>query len=403
MYSKCFRLKFYSTSQGVQKAYVKTIAIEALEKSCAHQGLGIIGLRALPQWLYGLTQWGSKPGQHVILFTQALQQLLKGGVPLLDAITTLITMDLSPELKVVACDIAQGLLQGDSFSQCLMKHRQFFDIVYTGLVENGEKRGDYVQALEEALAYLKTREKLRQDLSKAVTYPLILILLSLGLLSFLCAFVLPELVQFIQGFTTDLPFSTRVLIALSHSYEILLTCILGLLFGLFIVGTQGARLSEKIAYWRDKSLLKIPVYGRIFYLRHLSIFFTTLATLSQGGQKLSSAFQVATEQVDNGLMNQQLRHAHTSLVNGKSLDVALKKVQDMPESVLKLIQVGLKSSRLKENLDLIIQDLNAQLNGRVERFVKYLQPCLLLVVGGVFLWIVLSIFLPIYQTLGVME
>lgn len=402
MIDQCFRLKFFSRSQGVQKAFVQTCDLEGLELACADQGLSIVTARHYSSWLYALMQMGSDKGVDIILATQALVQLLKGGIPLHEAMKVLVNMNVSPKIKVMACDLVRSLLQGQSFSQSARHYPKFFDVVYIGLLENAEQRGRYVQALEDALNYLKTRENLRQQMVKAISYPLVLLGMSLGLLSFLCVSVLPELVQFIQSFTTDLPFSTRVLIALSHSYETVLTGTIGILGACILVGIYGEFISRKVTYGRDLLMLRLPVYGQIFYLRHLSIFFTTLAALGQGGQKLSWAFQIATDQMTNNFLKQQFQNAQHSLLQGASLDRALSQVYKMPTYLLKILQVGLKASRLQENLELIIQDLNTQLNRQIERFMAYLQPCLLVIVGGLFLWIVVSIFLPIYQTLGVM-
>ncbi len=334
--------------------------------------------------------------KDLALVTRQLSALLSSGTALSEALSVLGENTGSPEIRSILSRINESVAQGSSLARALEAHPKVFSPFYRGLVGAGEASGSLDKVLPRLADYMETRARIAAEIKAALTYPILMIFVGAGILSFLFAFVIPKITRMFEESQGSLPVITKVLIAISalfRNYSPLLA-------GAAVVCWWALRRylkSEKGRARKDALILRVPLAGRLlshFYIASLS---NTLGSLLKGGVQMLKALEITKEVVDNAVFARVLDGAIRDCAEGSPLSSSLKRHRVIPPIVAHMVSVGERSGNLDEMLLKTAEAYELEFESGVKKALSLLEPILILVMGLAVGFIVLAILLPIFE------
>jgi general secretion pathway protein F len=325
-----------------------------------------------------------KPGE-VYAITRQLSTLLGAGVPLVASLDSLISQKSSPLLKKIIAQIKESVNQGNSLAFSLSQHPKIFSNFYINMVRSGEASGSLDVVLSQLAEFGENQEALRGRFKAALAYPAFMSLIGISVLFFLITFIVPTL-----------PLPTVVLINVSN---FLLSFWWVILLAMFsgIILLKYSKKRPSVNYIWDKLKLRIPVLGPMNQQIALARFGRTLGSLLQSGVSLLSALQIARNIVNNVLIAEVLDKAEDEIRAGKSLAGSLSQSRWVSSMVVQMISVGEQSGELETMLNKIADTHEREVESRIMALTSMLEPVMILIMGLIVGFVVISILLPIFE------
>ena len=355
--------------------------------------------------LGGLTRGGKagtqarvKPGDFLI-FNQQLSAILRAGIPILQAVAMLRRRASSSRLKAVLADVEDKIRSGMALSAAFAAQGPIFPRIYTASVLAGERSGALDEVLSRYVAYMRRSVEIRRKIRGALAYPLFLLAASMGMVMFLTVYVVPKMSSLFEGFNRELPAVTKTVIGISHfastNFWWLVPAILAAGIGLFLWTRtpSGARNF-------DRFLLTLPIVNQLIKQLAVAQMTRSLATLLAGGITLVESWEIAAESITNKELRARSSATLPMIREGRSFTESLESAGWIPPLALDMIGVGERSGSLREMLEEVADFHDRESEVRLEQLTTVLEPAILLVMGGVVVTILLSIYLPIIQSIS---
>lgn len=374
----------------------------ALRRELEDKGLHVLALR--PRLGFGNVSFttGRKISRHEFLvFNQELATLLKAGMPLVQSLDILRTRLTNPLFKSVLDDVYEKVRGGTALSDAFAGHGELFPSVYTASLMAGERAGNLDAVLRRYVSYSKTVDAVRSKTISAMIYPAILIGLAVVLVAIIMVKVVPTFSEFYLSFGSDLPLSTRVIVAVSDVIRqqfLLIVIALGVGGAAFWSWVRQPGHGPKF----DSLLLKLPFVGTSFHKFATTQLARTLATLLGGGIPLVNALEIAARSTGNRHLGQELAIAATRVREGQSLSATMLERKTVPDVAIKMIEVGESTGALTEMLNSLADFYDDEIETDVARFVTVIEPAMLVFMGVVIAGIVLALYLPLFELTSVM-
>ena len=342
---------------------------------------------------------GKLPLGQFLIFNQELLALVKSGLPILRVWDLLIERAGHAGFQQVLREVKDDIRGGASTSNALAKHSQYFSELYVATVKAGEQSGNLPDVLQRYVAYLKLMIALRQKVTKAISYPLVLVFIGVAVIGFLLTYVMPTFVSVYGESAKTLPWATQLLLdVVTQSESLALPAIvvgIGMLLGMRAYYTTSA---GRLAI--DRLFLTLPVAGQIV-VQHNTVQLTrTLGTILGGGTPLVDALQSACAAVSNRFVSQQLVRAVDEIREGATLAKALDRPKVLPRLAIEMLSVGEETGSLETMLRDIAEFYEADLDTRLAQLTTWIEPALLLVMGVMVGGIVIVMYLPVFQMAG---
>ena len=336
--------------------------------------------------------------KDVIMFCVHLEQLDKAGVPLLDALKDMRDSADKVAFKDLMSEVYENVKGGDLLSAALAKRSDVFNNVFVGLVAAGEQTGNMSDALHHLGHHLKWNMELKRKVKKAITYPIVLLVIMAGVVSMMMLFVVPELVEFLTSQGFDLPIHTRALIATSSFFEkywyfILLTPIVLVILCIILY-----RFSNRVRFIMDGVLLKMPFLGKVSQKINLARFAHFFAITFNSGIGVLDCLKTARNVVGNHVIKQSITDITKEVSDGSSLTGAIENTGHFPSLVVRMFKVGEDSGNVSGALENITYFYDQEVEDAVDRLIGAIQPALTIILGAVMLWVVSAVFGPLYDS-----
>jgi type IV pilus assembly protein PilC len=337
-----------------------------------------------------------------LIFNQEMIALLKAGLPVVHSFEILLERQESPGLRRVLADIKERVNAGASLSDAFAEQGDIFPRLYWTSLKAGEKSGEIEAVLRRYLKYQKTVIGISRKVISTLVYPAILILLSTGLITILMTFVIPRFATLFEDFNAQLPLLTVVVVNvatfLRHNFIWLLGGLIaaGFLMSRWLRSTKGRR-------WGDAVLLKVPVIGGILRRFSITQFTRSLSTLLGGGTPLVPALENAGDAIGNSFVSDQVRRIIPRVREGGELWRALESTGIFTNLTIEMIKVGETSGALEEMLTSVSDFYDEEIDVRLARVISFVEPIILIVMGGVIVTILLSVYLPIFRVMSQMK
>lgn len=340
--------------------------------------------------------------EDLLLFIQEFCALIRAGMTVTGVLDLARHRPDSPALGAMLDQVLGDVRGGASFHDACAKYPEVFDRVYLSALLTSEKTGDLVGALTRYLSYLRMRVTLRRKVSQALAYPAFLGITMLVVLVVLFMFVLPRFVTIYADFGAALPWPTQVLVAMVERGWIVLTGLAAIGAGAWLAWRRWAG-NRRFRLAVDRFRMRLPLIGGIFALLSITQFARSLSSLLAGGTPLLSALQTVGGAVTSRLFSEGLTAVIQQVSAGTSLTAALRQAGLLPETALRMIEVGEASGGLDRMLDEIALYYEEVLDVRLTRLMSLLEPIIMLLMGVMIGGIIVVMYLPIFHLADVIK
>ena len=328
------------------------------------------------------------------LLTRQLATLLGAGVPLVGALQSVTTQVDDPESRQVLVDLLEAVRGGAPLARAVESHPETFPNLYASMVRAGEESGTLPLSLTRLANHLEEQARTRNRVRSALTYPLLMAVVAALVVVFLLTFVVPKIVGIFSHLGRALPLPTRILIGITDVLAASWWALLLLTAGA-VLGIRKYLATERGRKARDTLLLRLPLVGRLEHLSALSRFARTLSTLISGGIPVDRALRIVAPVVGNAVITEQITASADRVVEGATLSESLRPHPEIPLTLVQMVAVGEESGALGDLLYRAADAMDEETNARLARLLSLLEPLIILVMGTVVAFIVVSVLLPL--------
>lgn len=340
---------------------------------------------------------GSVSGREMVFFGEQMATLIGGGIPLVRALSLLSEHAENKNLGVVLSAITKEVSAGGAFHKALEKHPKVFDEIWVSLVQAGEVSGQLPAVLRQITAYSESQENVKSKIITAVSYPAVLMTMSVGVLFYFVLYIVPVFADIFRDFNLQLPFITRIIVAISAVMTKYLVYMIVLGIGGFFaarayIATPPGRLT-----WNHIQF-NMPLVGGLMRSMATERMLTTMSTLIRSGVSILNAVSVLEGSFKKNLIFQNaLKKAKNDIASGRSISESFKKTGIFPPMVTEMMWMGEESGKLPDIIVVLSKYYQEQIDQFLRRFSAMIDPILVVGVGGLVGVIVMSIFMPIFQ------
>lgn len=339
---------------------------------------------------------GGLSSTELSLFTRQLATLVRSGLPLDESLTAVSEQSESKRVKRIALGVRAGVVEGNTLASSLEQFPNAFPTLFRATIEAGEQSGKLDYILERLADYVERRQVMQSKVMQATIYPAFLTFIAISVVILLLTYVVPQVIDVFSGMDAELPGLTLGLIAFSdflRDYGIYLLIALGLLaFAL-------NRMMKREPFRRKvhRSMLRLPLVGRLVRGANTGRFTRTLGILFGSGVPILEAMRIGTQVVSNVPMREAIENATAKVREGASLSRSLSASKLFPPIAVHLIASGESSGKLDEMLDHAAANQEREVETLISTLMGVFEPVLIVVMAGVVLVIVMAILLPIFE------
>lgn len=333
---------------------------------------------------------------ELTMTTRQLATLVGSGFPLVSAIYALIPQAGSPALRRVLSRLKDAIEEGNSFADALAHFPDIFSPVYINMVRAGEASGTLEIVLERLAEINENQQKQRNQIKSILAYPAIMTLLGGGILFFLLTYIVPQLTSIFSDMGQALPAPTRFIIAASDFLKAYWWLLIILLIGLY-VAFKRIRKTPRGVYATDRILLLIPGIGTLARKVAVARFSGTLGSLLENGIPMLTAMDIVKNIAGNVLIADAIKEASDKVEKGMGLGVSLEETEQFPHLSVQMIKVGEQSGDLEDMLKRTADVFENEVESALVGLTSLLEPLIVVLMGVVIGFIVLSIILPIIE------
>ncbi len=330
------------------------------------------------------------------LITRQLATLINAAIPVEEAIKSVAEQCEKPKQKTFMMGVRSRVVEGHSFADALREYPRVFDNLYCAMVAAGEKSGHLDAVLERLADYTEQQQELRSKISSALAYPVILAVVSLGVIIFLLSSVVPKIVEQYEDLGGQLPNLTQIMINISDfiidwGWAVAIGSVL--MFGIFKWLMQEPKRVKRM----HQFMLKWPLIGKVIRGVNSARFARTLSILNSSSVPLLEALKISGDVLTNVELKESVQEAAIKVREGSSLKVALQQAGHFPPMMLHMIASGEASGELEQMLSKAADNQDRQFATLIDTVTALIAPITILFMGGFVLTIVLAILLPIFQ------
>jgi general secretion pathway protein F len=331
------------------------------------------------------------------LMTRQLATLIKANIPLVDALLAVSEQVENPALAEAVADCKNMVNEGATLHKSLQKYPHIFTNIYISMAEAGELSGSLDVMLMRLAEFTEAQAELRAKVSSAMTYPVIMLVVTGGLLSFLFIFLIPKMVTVFESAPTlVLPWYTVAMISLSQFMVNYWYLIFGSLFIAFILFKNWKNSPTGRIQW-DTISLKLPLMGPTIRMVAVSRFTRTLGTLLKGGVPMLTALDIVRNVVDNHVLAMAIDEARSNISEGETISGPLKKSGQFPPIVIHMVNIGEKTGDIENMLMQVSEAYDFQVKNKLESLTSLMGPVVIVIMGFAIAMIVFAVMIPMFE------
>jgi type IV pilus assembly protein PilC len=329
-------------------------------------------------------------------FTLRLSAMLDAGLPLLQCLDALGEQCESAPFRVVIEDIAGRIEAGDNFGEALSPYQVLFGDLYISMIKAGEAGGGLAEVTARLGAYMEASASMRKRIKAAMTYPVIVLTLSLILSAAMILFIVPKFASIFADFDAKLPAPTRVLVQISdimrHNAPVALAILVALVFAV-----KWLKKTPKGSLFWDTNVLRAPVAGPLIRKTALARMCRTFASLVRSGVPILKTFEIVSKATDNGFFENALVAAGHDVEGGASITAALRKTGIFPPMVVHMVSAGEQTGKVDHMMEKVADFYEEEVATALESLSSMIEPLLMVFLGVVIGGIVICMFLPVFK------
>jgi type IV pilus assembly protein PilC len=373
-----------------------------LEMRLTRMGLDLVNFRQLKNRGPAVTGRGLRR-IDLITFCFHLEQLTRAGVPILEGLADMRDSVERARLREVASSMIEAIEGGKNLSGAMAEFPRVFDRVFVSLVRAGEESGQLPAVLSNIVENLKWQDEQAAYAKKLFIYPAFVAVIIFAVMAFLMAFVVPELLRFIQSMGGEIPLQTRMLIWFSGFVTRYWFLILFVPAAAAVALAIGVQTKPEIRLWFDEMKLKLPVVGSLLHKIIMTRFANYFAIMYASGITVLECIRVGEDIVGNAAVAMALRGAGRDIADGSGISVAFERSRLFPRLVLRMLRVGENTGALEEALKNVNYFYTRDVRESIEKLQSIVGVGLTVFVGGLLLWVVSAVMSPIYDLIATLK
>jgi type IV pilus assembly protein PilC len=338
--------------------------------------------------------------KDLFVFSRQFSILLNSQVPVVESLMVLAAQTKNLELKEIILDLAKEVEAGAPLSKTLLKYPRVFSPLFVAMVKTGEVSGRLSQSFNYLADYLEREYNIRGKITGAMIYPALVFLVLLIILGTVIFSVLPSLEGILIERGVEIPFFTKVILSFSRFLRkkfLILIFLLGI-FSFLIFYYSRTKEGKRIF---DKISLKIPFFGEITKLSILSRFAGNLSILTSAGLTITEALEILQEIVGNEIYESVISKIKEGVKRGETISSISSLYPDLfPPLFTQMVAVGENTGNLANCLLLVSNFYQSEAERSIEKFLRVLEPLLIIILGGLVGGLMFSVLLPLYKTIG---
>lgn len=340
--------------------------------------------------------------QQITTFTTQLSILQDAGLPIVRSLKVLEAQQKEGRLKEQIGTVSEDVEGGSTFSEALAKYPKSFDRLYISMVKAGEAGGVLDIILNRLAGFMEKSEKLRKQVKGAMIYPAVVITVAALILVVIMVKVVPAFQKMFEDIGEGLPAPTKMLIAISETLQSYWYLIPGVPIVLVLTFRFIARTSKgRLAI--DAFKLRMPVFGGIIKKSAVARFCRTLGTLISSGVPILEALRIVKDAIGNVVISNAIEEVHGSIREGDTIADPLRAAGIFDELLVNMIDVGEETGELDKMLIKIADNYDMDVDVAVESMSSLLEPIIIVGMGLVVGFIVISLFLPLVKIIQTMQ
>ena len=368
-----------------------------LEIRLERMGLDLITFRSAKKST-SLFNSNKVSNQDLVMFCFQLEQLSSAGVPLLECLNDLRESNDNPYFQKVLGAISAEVEGGKLLSQALAEHPGVFSDVFVSLIDAGEQTGQLPVVFNNLFETIRWQDELMSQTKKLLAYPAFVAVVVLGAVAFLMSYLVPQMVSFLRNMGQELPWNTKLLIAVSNAFVNYWWLVIGVPI-LLVVGLATVIKSNPLARYRfDMLKLNMPITGPILHKIIMARFARYFALMYQTGIPILDAIKICENIVGNRVVADALSRAHAQINAGDSMSESFQNAGLFPPLVVRMIKVGENTGALDKSLLNISYFYDRDVNDSMQKMLKMIEPALTVVLGAILAFIMFSVLGPVYDS-----
>ena len=369
-------------------------AAPAARKAAAKGGMNME--IKLPKFLQG----GVKTKQ-LTTFTRQLSTLVNAGLPLMRAMRVLQRQEKNVALKDAVAQMAESIESGSTFAEALAAHPKIFDRLFVNMVKAGEVGGVLDVVLARLAEFQEKAEKIKGKVKSAMTYPVVVLVMALSILTFLMMFIVPKFAEIFadlmggKGMPALTQFVMNASDTMVHRFPVVIVVIVA-----FIVIVKLLAKTPKGRFLLDQFKLHAPVFGTLISKNSISRFTRTLGTLMAAGVPVLQALNIVKETVGNEVISKAVATIHDAVKEGENMAPPIASSKVFPPMVVSMVEVGEETGALPDMLMKIADSYDDDVDNAVAAMTSIIEPLLIIFLAVVVGTIVIALFMPLVSIIG---
>ncbi len=343
---------------------------------------------------------GGVSTKELAIFTRQFATMISAGLPLVQCLDILSKQASRPSFGKMISEVTREVEAGATLSDALGKHKIVFDDLFRNMVAAGEAGGVLDEILMRLATYVEKADALKRKVQSAMVYPAVVLTVAMGATAFMLVFIIPTFAKMFTDFGGELPLPTKIVLTLSslltHWWWLMLLAMGAGLFGL-------KRYYDTEAGHRniDALTLRVPAVGDVMLKGAVARFTRTLGTLIASGVPILSGLEITARTAGNKIIAEAIMTARASIREGETVSAPLKAAGVFPPMVVQMISVGEQTGALDEMLTKIAVFYEAEVDTAVDTLTSIIEPCMIVVMGGIVGGMVVSMYLPMFKLITV--
>jgi type IV pilus assembly protein PilC len=343
---------------------------------------------------------GGKGGRvkldDMVILSQQMAVMIRSGLPLIEVLNILGEQTERRSLAAVMQTVEKDVEGGMSLTEAIQKHPNVFNTFYLSMVRAGEASGMLDTILDQVATYMERMAALQRKIKSALMYPTTVSIVAIGITFFLMVKVVPVFKGIFEAFDGELPWPTKVTVAISEFLQKRWwLAMLIIIAAVVLLNQWGKTKSGRMMI--DRFKLTMPIFGPLMLKSSVAKFCRTLGTLIRSGVNILYALEITAKTAGNAVIEQAVYNTRASIQAGESLTKPLVEAEVFPPMVTRMIDVGERTGALEGMLVKIADFYEDQVNTMVAGLTSLIEPLLIVFLGVVIGFVVVSMFLPMFK------
>ena len=333
---------------------------------------------------------------HVMTFTRQLATLIDAGLPIIRSLAILSEQVESVIFRDIIKAVSKDIESGSSLSDSLAKYPKVFDSLFVNMVRAGEVGGVLEAVLNKVAQFLENRQALIGKVKSAMMYPVIVMVLALGIVSFILVFILPKFQDIFSQLGAELPMPTQILLTASSILTNYWYWVIAFVIIMWQI-VKKINSTKEGKYVFDRIKLRLPVFGELFKKLAITRFADTLATLITSGVPILQALDIVRETSGNEVVTRAMDSVYESVKEGETIYEPLGRCSVFPPLVVHMVAVGEETGAVDQMLRKVAEAYQREVDDTVAALTSIMEPILIVFLGVIVGGIVVALYLPMFN------